>query len=327
VKIETNELLDKINLFLSVDDPRQSELLLSGILLPLLGHEGYSSIRQNVTVKSTHSHTVDEWDLVVERPRNNVFMGDSIGVEVKTYTKQKADKETVERTLNRARSSGLKRTLIFSRTGFEKDALTLASRYRPQQLELFDAAALKNWASGLNTKTDDEWKCEVQLIIKSASKLLVKAIAENPRALDALEWRDLERLMAEAFEGVGFAVTLTPPSKDGGKDLILEGEVRGKLKTYAVEIKHWRAGNKVGQLAVESFMNVLIKEKYDGGVFISTYGFTANAFESLTKVQRTSLKFGSESKIVSLCKTYVRVNQGLWSPEENLTDSLFSETM
>jgi len=147
VKIETNELFDKINLFLSVDDPRQSELLLSGILLPLLEHEGYSSIRQNITVKSTHSHTVDEWDLVVERPRNNVFMGDSIGVEVKTYTKQKADKETVERTLNRARSSGLKRTFIFSRTGFEKDALTLASRYRPQQLELFDAAALKNWAS------------------------------------------------------------------------------------------------------------------------------------------------------------------------------------
>lgn len=327
MKIETTELLNKIDVFLSANDPRQSELLLSDILLPLLEQEGYSSIRQNITVKPTHSHTVDEWDLVVERSKNNVFMEDSIGVEVKTYTKQKTGKETVEHTVHKARSSGLKRTLIFSKTGFTQDALTLASRHRPQQVELFDAAALKNWASGQNTKADDESKCEIQLIIKSASKAFIRAVAENPRALDALEWRDLERLMAEAFEGVGFSVTLTPPSKDGGKDLILHGEVRGKLKTYAVEIKHWRAGNKVGQLAVESFMDVLIKEKYDGGIFISTYGFTANAFESLTKIQRTSLKFGSESKVVSLCKTYVRINQGLWSPETNLTDSLFGETM
>lgn len=327
MNIKATELLDKIDVFLSASDPRQSELLLSGILLPLLEHEGYSSIRQNITVKPTPSRTLDEWDLVVERSKNDRFMEDSIGVEVKTYTKKKADKETVEHTLSKARFSGLKRTLIFSKTGFEKDALTLASRYEPQQIELVDAATLKNWASALNTKSDDESKSEIQLIIKSASKAFIRAIAENPRALDALEWRDLERLMAEAFEGIGFSVTLTPPSKDGGKDLILHGEIRGKLKTYAVEIKHWQAGNKVGQLAVESFMDVLIKEKYDGGIFLSTYGFTANAFEALTKIQRKHLKFGAESKIVSLCKTYVRINQGLWSPEINLTDSLFDETI
>jgi hypothetical protein len=39
--------------------------------------------------------------------------------------------------------------------------------------------------------------------------------------LDHLEWRDLERMMARVMEGLGFKVTLTPPSKDGGKDLIL----------------------------------------------------------------------------------------------------------
>jgi restriction endonuclease Mrr len=134
-------------------------------------------------------------------------------------------------------------------------------------------------------------------------------------------------MIAEAFEGVGFSVTLTPPSKDGGKDLILHGEVRGKLKSYAIEVKHWRAGNKVGQLAVESFLDVLINEKHDGGVFISTHGFTGNAFESLTKIQRETLRFGNESKVVSLCKTYVRKNQGLWSPETNLADSLFGDTI
>ncbi|WP_158259245.1 MULTISPECIES: restriction endonuclease [Pseudomonas] len=326
MKIETAELLDRIDVFLSENDPRQSELLLSEILLPLLEHEGYGSIRHNHSIKSTHTRAVDQWDLVVERQGNDIFMADSIGVEVKTYARQKVERNTVEHTLSRAHCSGLKRTLIFSKTGFSQSALALAAKYKPQQLELFDAQALRNWASGINTKSDDEAKREVQLIIKTASKLLINAVASNPRALDTLEWRDLERLMAEAFEGIGFSVTLTPSSKDGGKDLILQGEVKGSLKTYAVEIKHWRAGNRVGQLAVESFMNVLIKEKYDGGVFISTYGFTGNAFESLTKIQREALKFGGETKIVALCKTYTRVNQGLWSPEENLTDSLFSET-
>ncbi|MEI7178143.1 restriction endonuclease [Pectobacterium carotovorum] len=165
---------------------------------------------------------------------------------------------------------------------------------------------------------------EIHYIIKSMSKKFIEAVANNPRALDNLEWRDLERLLAEAFEGIGFTVTLTPPSKDGGKDIILKYEVSGEKKSYIVEVKHWRAGGKVGANDVVSFLNVIVNEKHNAGVFISTYGFTKNAFESLTRIERDTIKFGSEPTVVSICKTYVRINNGLWSPELNSENILLN---
>nr|WP_278403631.1 restriction endonuclease [Pseudoalteromonas ruthenica] len=303
-----------------------TEKLLADILLPLFEKEGYKYTKRSAQYKASASDAVNEWDIVIRKDKDNIFHEDSIGVEVKLYKEKKVGAEIVRQTLDRARASGLKRTFIFCKNGFTNEALEIASRYNPQELELYDIESLKNWVVG-SLDNDEEIKNEISYIIRSASKAFIEAIAKNPRALDSLEWRDLERLLSEAFEGLGFSVTLTPPSKDGGKDLILEYEISGKLKSYVVEVKHWRAGNKVGGDAVSSFLDVIVKEKHIGGVFISTYGYTKNAFESLTKIQREKLKFGSESKVVSLCKTYVRANKGLWSPEQNIQNVLFENTI
>ena len=34
----------------------------------------------------------------------------------------------------------------------------------------------------------------------------------------------------------------------------------------------------------------------------------------LTEIDRERLKFGNEDKVVSLCKTYMKVDSGIWSP-------------
>jgi HJR/Mrr/RecB family endonuclease len=84
------------------------------------------------------------------------------------------------------------------------------------------------------------------------SKKFALLIAQNPRALDEIEWRDIERTIAEVFDGLGFLARLTPPSKDGGKDVVLECTVSGQRAEYLVEIKHWRAGSRVGGGALRS---------------------------------------------------------------------------
>jgi HJR/Mrr/RecB family endonuclease len=53
-------------------------------------------------------------------------------------------------------------------------------------------------------------------------------IAKDPSALSRLEWFDIERMVAEVFDGLGFNVTLTPPAKDRGKDVILQFTLRGR---------------------------------------------------------------------------------------------------
>lgn len=158
------------------------------------------------------------------------------------------------------------------------------------------------------------------------SRELIRIIARNPDEIFRVEWRDLERLLATAFEGIGFDVELTPSSKDGGKDIVLQCVDRGMRKTYIVELKHWVAGNRVGGETLEAFLQVVVEEKRDSGLFLSTTGFTRNAWEALSTTHRKRIRVGEREKMVSVCETFVRQEGGLWRQDGSLTDLLFDGT-
>lgn len=138
-----------------------------------------------------------------------------------------------------------------------------------------------------------------------------------------LEWRDLERIINELFNEIGFKATLTPPSKDGGKDVILECEIEGIPKSYIVEIKHWRSQQKVGKKAVKEFTKVIINESRTKGLYLSTYGYTQNYYECLTKTERNIIGFGEKAKIVELCQIYEKIKNGIFLPMNSLENLLF----
>lgn len=95
--------------------------------------------------------------------------------------------------------------------------------------------------------------------------------------------------MAEIFDGLGFKVTLTPPAKDGGKDVILEFILAGKAVEYYVEVKHWRSATKVGSWSVSDFIQVVARDKLARGMFLSTHGYASTAFEHLTQLTANAL--------------------------------------
>jgi restriction system protein len=167
----------------------------------------------------------------------------------------------------------------------------------------------------------------ISLIRKVFNEKLIKLIASNPQYLQDIEWRELEHLLSVAFERIGFGVELTPSSKDGGKDIVLTCRVRGDDHTYYVEVKHWRSHEKVGKRHTTEFLNVIVNEGVSGGLFISTYGQSKNAIESLTSIDRRLLKFGDERKIETICKTYIKTQEGLVIPEESLVDILYEYTI
>lgn len=136
----------------------------------------------------------------------------------------------------------------------------------------------------------------------------------------------MEHLLAEAFDGLGFEAKVTPGSGDGGKDIVLTCRVGTGTHTYYVEIKHWHSGHGVGGVLVKGFVNVVVNEEVDGGLFLSSYGFCSNAMESLTEVERRIVRVGAENKVISLCKAYVKAMSGIWSPEV-LPDVLFENTL
>lgn len=63
---------------------------------------------------------------------------------------------------------------------------------------------------------------QLDFIIRTAMKAIARMIAKHPISLQAVEWRDLERVLREVFESLGFTVELTRSGKDGGFDLKLQ---------------------------------------------------------------------------------------------------------
>lgn len=166
----------------------------------------------------------------------------------------------------------------------------------------------------------------VRLVVRTLAESLCRLVAESPHALREIEWRDLERLVAEALKGIGFAVELTPPAKDGGKDVILTCRVGSEKHLFYVEIKHWR-DRRPGFRHLADFIEVNATANTDGGLFLSSSGYTADVYRRLGEICHQRIRLGEKDKIVSLCQNYIRSRNGVWQPEAPLPEILFERTL
>jgi restriction system protein len=250
----------------------------------------------------------------------------SVAIEYKHHGQGKPiDVDAIDQLMANMGKTPYDRAMLIGRFGFTRAAMQVARLQEPVTVELLDLQGIAAW---INRMEVGKPACaeQVQVLIKSISHEFAKLVSQTPTALDYLEWRDLERMMARVMEGLGFECELTPPSKDGGKDLILTWRVNSGEQSFIVELKHWRSGKRVGKTAVSDFMNVIIAECRTGGLFLSTSGYAADRTEGLTEVTRDKLRFGDRSKVVLLAKTYIRACNGLWSPPDVLPEVLFEET-
>jgi len=215
-----------------------------------------------------------------------------------------------------------KRNIILLSSRVPGELVSQSFKFHPIEIEIIDTPKLKNWLTGLSTEIDDI--SEYKILFRIVNENLIKMILNNPAEIVKIEWRDFERLMADVLEEIGFKVELTPPSRDGGKDIILR--CKNNNKTYIVEIKHWASGQKVSGKFLSEFLNVIINEERSKGLFISTFGFANNAFEGLTRIDREKIKVADKEKVMSLCDIYVRKRAGLLLPIDPVEEILFKET-
>ncbi|WP_192860157.1 restriction endonuclease [Mycobacterium sp. MS1601] len=248
-----------------------------------------------------------------------------IGVEYKHLRQPVGVRET-DRIIGLAARSDVGRIVLISRSGFTRSAAERALQ-NPVAVELLAPDDLLALARSIATAAAEPGP-QIAALIRGVSEEMAKLVAQNPDALNYLEWRDLERMVTVVLDGLGFEAELTPASKDGGKDIILTLNTESSPRTYIVELKHWRSGKKVGENCVRDFVKVVAREHRQGGLFLSTHGFTKGAFESLTEIERTAVRFGESKMVANLCRSFVRVGAGLWSPDDQgLADLLFSDSI
>ncbi len=153
---------------------------------------------------------------------------------------------------------------------------------------------------------------------------LANLIAAHPEALASIEWRELEKVLRETFEGIGFDTKLTRPGKDGGFDLELTTSEDGQKQTYLVEVKHW-TDKKPGPMHLKKFIKVTTSKRAAGGLLLSTSGFTGTICSGILQFS-APVHLGEGEKVVALCRTYYRLRSGLWLEDIDLKETLFSGT-
>jgi uncharacterized protein YjbI with pentapeptide repeats len=183
-----------------------------------------------------------------------------------------------------------------------------------------------DFSNDVGDMIDDNLNQKVYLTaIRKLCETFAKQIAEDSQFLEHVEWRELEKLLAMVFESLGFSVTLTRETKDGGKDIVLECNYCGDAKRFYVEIKHWKSHKKLNQKHLQHFVNIVLLDEVDTGLILSTSGYVEGAYQGLSIIEQNRLELGGKERVYHYCKTYVKSINGLWTPPSNLADILFSE--
>ena len=120
------------------------------------------------------------------------------------------------------------------------------------------AAILVAWG------TAEVWKLGNRRLLDSGSDVA---------SLREIAWREFERLVSEAYRRRGYlAEVVGSDSGDGGVDIRLTGHG----ETVLVQCKQWRA-YKVGVPTIRELLGVVVSERADRGIVVTSGRFTQEA--------------------------------------------------
>lgn len=121
------------------------------------------------------------------------------------------------------------------------------------------------------------------IILSPINDEVLKYLSENPEAMYQLTGSEFEEFMAEIYRRLGYEVTRTQETRDGGKDIIIrKPEILGDF-IYYVECKKYAADRKVGLGIVKGFLGTIDVDRVNGGILATTSFFTRDAREFITE--------------------------------------------
>ena len=117
---------------------------------------------------------------------------------------------------------------------------------------------------------------------------LLSHLHTNPHLIYEFSPRKFEELVAKILDGLGYEVTLTQKTRDGGKDLYAVSHSELGSHLYLVECKRYSPERPVGVDVVRSLYGVVKQEQATMGVVVTTSTFTRPA-EKFQRVVRYGL--------------------------------------
>ncbi|MBV9470518.1 MAG: restriction endonuclease [Abitibacteriaceae bacterium] len=99
--------------------------------------------------------------------------------------------------------------------------------------------------------------------------------------------RSFEHLIERLYKEMGYETQITPPKKDGGRDILTKNVKPGKLEHSRIECKRYSA--PIGVEISRALLGVVSDEKVNKGVIVTTSRFTKGAKDLAKRNPRLEL--------------------------------------
>lgn len=106
---------------------------------------------------------------------------------------------------------------------------------------------------------------------------LVTVLAAAPQKVRDLSSRQFEHLVCDLFQKEGHETTLTPATRDGGRDIIVRAETAVGKQLFYVECKHYSFDNPVNVTIARAFYGTVEQARATAGLIVTTSRFTEDA--------------------------------------------------
>jgi restriction system protein len=99
----------------------------------------------------------------------------------------------------------------------------------------------------------------------------------------ALDWDDMQELVAGVLRAIGFKTVVSPPGPDRGKDIVASRDGLGlEEPRVIVEVKH-RPRDRISAHEIRAFVGG--RHSRDKGLYVSTGGFSKDAYYEADRAQ------------------------------------------
>lgn len=132
---------------------------------------------------------------------------------------------------------------------------------------------------------------QIVIDVSLANEDLLRKVYAEPKLLYEITPRRFEEFIAEILDRLGYEVTLTPASNDGGKDIYAAKKDDLGSFLYVVECKRYAPDNHVGVGLIRQLNGVVQAERATAGILATTSFFTRGAKEEQARLSnQISLK-------------------------------------
>jgi HJR/Mrr/RecB family endonuclease len=142
-------------------------------------------------------------------------------------------------------------------------------------------------------------------IIISANEAMVRALKKRPEDIFTLTPRRYEELIAELLDDMGYKVTLTPATRDGGKDILASLETPAGEMLCLVEAKKYRADRRIGVSMVRTLYGTLADYQANSAMLVTTSTYSKDA-HAMQKRHQYQLSLRDYTDVAKWIQTYGR---------------------